>query len=64
MGVAGSISHFLIKTAMNALVMFALLVVLLEISPSKIPMLLLISFISGIVSSIIASFLLVKARGY
>jgi len=64
MGLGGNLAHFFIKTAITSLVMWIILVWFMEIPSSKIPMLLIVSFLANAVSSIVASLILFKQRGY
>ena len=64
MGFFGSLSHLLLKTVLTSLILWIVLVVYLKIPSDKIPLLLLIVFIVQTASSLAASFLLWKQRGY
>jgi len=64
MGLVEALAHFLIKVCLNSLIMFFVLLFLLEIPYNKIPMLLLVSFLSGAAAHVIASLLLAGRRGY
>lgn len=64
MGFFGSLSHLLLKTVLTSLILWIVLVVYLKIPTEKIPLLLLIVFIVQTASSLAASFLLWKQRGY
>lgn len=64
MGFFGSLSHLLLKTVLTSLILWVVLVVYLKIPMDKVPLLLLIVFIVQTASSLAASFLLWKQRGY
>lgn len=64
MGLVGSITHMLLKTALSSIILWLLLVFYLEIATEKVPMLLLLVLIVNVVANLIASVLLAYKRGY
>lgn len=64
MGLSGAVSHTLIKVALNSIILWVILVLFMDISMDKMPMLLLVALVANVLSSLIASLLLMKRRGY
>jgi len=64
MGVAGSLSHYLVRIAIRAVALWLVFVLIVGIPIDKMPQILLFSFVVEILASIFASVLLAKHWGW
>ncbi|MDH5481587.1 MAG: hypothetical protein OEY22_01715 [Candidatus Bathyarchaeota archaeon] len=64
MGLTGAIIHKGLAYLFQYLLLWVLLLWYLQIPPDKMPMVFLIVLLSGITGSLVASFMLIKYRGY
>ena len=63
MGLIRGLTHLLIKTVITSFLLMILIWFFLDIEPTKVPSLMLITFVASALASLIASVLLDRSKG-